>query len=151
MQPPVLVTDVVWKEGGARKQGDANGEAAERTSLMTAWAGAATDAAPPESKEAETAEALLLQGDLDDGEISILAWAVHHPEVVPVFHDHQALFRAVEELPLRPVLSFHGFLGQLRNQFGLDRAVAERISQRYCKNLTWKHQRRPVAPEWWAR
>ncbi len=144
---PVLVTDTIWDEAGTHKQGDAGGEAEARQQVLTTWSVKTTLA--PGSAEAETAQVLLDQGDLEAGEVSILAWAIHHAEIVPVFHERQALLRAIEEMPGRPVLSFHGFLGLLV-ELGLPARAAKTISERYCARLTWKNSSRPVVPQWWT-
>ena len=143
----MLVTDTVWKECADLRSGGTAIDASERVALMSGWATKATILTPG-GPESGTAAALLAQGDLEEGEVSILAWAIHHPDVIPVLHERQAILRAVEELPERNVLSFHGFLGLLRKQ-GLNATVAGSISKWYCSKLTGKNGSRPKAPQWW--
>lgn len=79
----------------------------------------------------------------DPGELSIIAYAFHHEDVIPVMLDRSGMHRAVEELRGR-ILSIHGFLGHLRSAHGLDAGAATTISQEYCKRNT-----PAVAPLWW--
>jgi hypothetical protein len=140
----LLITQTVWDECS---EGAAGGR---RIALLHALGAAATPLLAGEP-EAVTAAAFLQQGDLEEGELSILAFAVHHADVVPVFHERHALFRAVEELRGRRVLSFHGFLGELREAHGLAHGEADRISSWYCASggKTWRKSVRPVRPAWW--
>ena len=140
---PVILTDVVWQEcsGGDGRL------SAERLALATAWCGGPT-VIQPGSPEAGTAATLLAQGDLEVGEISILSWAAHHADVVPVLYERHALLRALEEMPLRPVLSIHGFLAELV-LLGLPRSAAKTISRSYCAGAHWKKGVRPQPPLWW--
>lgn len=147
LRPPVVVTDTVWRECGTWKKGDRAGDAGARLALVESWAKNST-AIQPATAESQTAATLLSQGDLDPGEVSILALAYHRADIVPVFHDRQALFRSVEEMHLRPVLSYHGFLKVLRDS-GLSVATANSISQHYCDHLTWTNQSTPRSPIWW--
>lgn len=146
-EQPTVVTDTVWGECETPTEGVGASEAAARVALATTWAGAKT-VLKPATPEGATAATLMSQGDLEVGEVSILAWAYHHQDVVPVLHERHALFRAVEELPFRTILSFHGFLRVLRDG-GLSKADADAISKWYRDRLTWKNSSRPSAPLWW--
>ncbi len=118
---PLLVTQIVWDEcvAGAPKS--------KRLPLLEGLVGTPTPVLAG-GPVATTVASLLAQGDLEQGEVAVIAVAIHDPEVVPVLHDRHALFRAVEELNGRPVLSFHGFLGELRKNHRLSRHAANQIS-----------------------
>ena len=136
---PVVVTDIVWEEATTGKNPHAN---SELEGLLRAVAGSPR-ALLPQSPEAATFAALQAPPKTEDpGEHSIIALAIHEPELVPVLLDKKALHRAVEELR-RPLLSMHGFLdglvtaGSLPRELGLDLAEAYR---KKCATPT---------PHWW--
>ena len=108
---PLVVTDVVWDELTGTRVPE---HYAERTQKFLASLVTGPTEIMPASPEAISFS--LLHPDLaraDAGEDSIIAYALHHPEIVPVLRDKQALVRAVEELRGRAVLSVHGFLAVL--------------------------------------
>lgn len=119
---PVVITDSVWDELtiGASDQGAREATVREAQELLETIAGEPT-VLQPETEE--TATLVKLQGEVateHEGEHSILAFALHHPDVTPVLLDKRATLRAVEELRRR-VLSLHGFLDILRTTAFLDR------------------------------
>ncbi len=141
----MVVTDVVWDEVtvNAAANGASAATVAEMDNALTVLAGARTVIAPmtPESKTFT----LLATPPVREGpgELSVIAYALHHDDVWPVLHDRAAMLRAVEELRGR-VLSLHGFLGAFHKDFGLSKVDATAISQAYCSRYT---PTRP--PLWW--
>ena len=133
---PVVITEFVWDE--VSRSGNP-----ATSAMLTALAGQPVEL-PPESPEAGTmVELQAPYADKGMGEASIIAYALHHPEVVPIFLDRLALFRAVEELNGRTVLSLHGFLRVLQS-WGLDPANANNASAVYCRSHV------PINPPlWW--
>ncbi|WIG94190.1 hypothetical protein [Myxococcus sp. SDU36] len=137
---PVLVTDVVWEEviGGTDARQRENADLCE---VLQAIAGGPTELLP------ETPEALdfvrLDAPRYGPGERSMIAYALHHPEVTLVLNDKLAIHRAIEELRGERVLSLHGWLRAMESH-GLQRKIAEAVSAAFCRS----HQpHRP--PLWW--
>jgi len=144
---PVVVTDVVWDEltiGRVdRRVSQRSAEEARR--LLQALAGEPFEMLP-DTPEPLTFE--LLQDrptTTDRGEHSIIAYALHHDDAVPVLFDGRALRRAVEELRGRRVLSIHGFLGEMHGTVGLGHALVENLSRWLCQADA--SLRRPL---WWT-
>ena len=142
---PVVVTDSVWDEltVNAAANGARDASVREAQTLLETIAGAPTVLAPA-TLEATTL--VRLQGEVateHEGEHSIMAYAVHHEDVMPVLLDLRATRRAVEEVRGR-VLSLHGFLDVLRTSHRLPRKVANAISDWFCV------RNRPATPPlWW--
>jgi hypothetical protein len=142
---PVVITDAVWDELtiNARKYGIYAKSVEEMLAMLVAIAGEATPIRP-QSAEAETlAVSQAAPPSEGPGELSAIAFALHHADAVPVLIDRKALRRAVEELRGK-VLSLHGVLDVLRSDHGLPPAVVNDISDWYCA------RNRPVRPPvWW--
>jgi hypothetical protein len=77
---------------------------------------------------------------MDEGEASVIAYAIHHQDSVAVLMDKLPLHEAVEELRGR-TLALHGFLDVLVGQHGLAKADADSISRKQLG------KKRP--PLWW--
>lgn len=143
---PVVITDVVWDEltVSTPTKPIAIGRIHAASALMSSMANSST-AIHPNSPEALTFNRL--QGAVatqDRGEHATMALALHDPDVVPVLYDRRALHRAVEELRWRKLLSIHGFVGILRDEFGLDKVAANQFSRWLCQsNATLR------PPLWW--
>lgn len=142
---PVIITDSVWDEltVNAGANGAWESSVKEAEALLQAIAGAPTVLEP---ETAEAATLVKLQGKFaaeHEGEHSIMAYAFHNADVLPVLLDLRATRRAVEELKGR-VLSLHGFLDVLRTHHGLASEVAHSISEWFCaRNRPW------TQPLWW--
>jgi hypothetical protein len=142
---PWVITDEVWYEvtDHAANHGAYPATVDEMRKFLNTVAGAPTVIAPM-SPEAESLALLSTPPVKEDpGELSVIAYSFHHPEVIAVLHDRAAVFRGIEELRGR-VISIHGLLGQLRSDHGLPAADAQRISDYYCKRHTPTR-----TPLWW--
>jgi hypothetical protein len=142
---PWIITDEVWYEVTERAAANRASPAtvAAMRSFLTAVAGAPT-VIQPATPEARSLALLSTPPVKEDpGELSVIAYAMHHPDVTAVLHDRAAVFRGVEELHGR-VLSIHGLLHQLANAHGLPRTDATKISDDYCRRY---QPTRP--PLWW--
>jgi hypothetical protein len=142
---PWVITEEVWYEvtDRAAAYGAYPATVDEMRRFLVTVAGAPTVIAPM-SPEAESLARLLAPPVKEDpGELSVIAYSFHHPEVTAVLHDRAAVFRGVEELRGR-VISIHGLLGRLRSDNGLSLADAQRISDHYCKRHTPTR-----SPLWW--
>lgn len=141
-----VITDTVWEE--VTIQAAANGANAATVAEMDAFLVAVASqpmVIAPQTPEAHTLQSLSRPPVKEDpGELSIIAYTIHHPDTVPVLHDRAAIFRAVEELHGR-VLSIHGLLHRLVGENGLPLAAAQEISLWYCKRYG---PTRP--PTWWV-
>ena len=105
---PLLITDTVWDE--LTGQGVQEPWASKARRLLESLVTGPTVLLPA-TPEADTFAELHPDTSSEDaGEHSIIALAIHRPDVIPVLRDTKALVRAVEELKGRPVLSVHGFL-----------------------------------------
>ncbi|HEX4381576.1 MAG TPA: hypothetical protein VH083_01460 [Myxococcales bacterium] len=137
---PVVVTDIVWSEVTATKA-----PGFDRGSLLLrSWAGSATELLP-DTVEADALAALLARpGGAGAGESSIVAYALHHSEVVPVLRDGVAFRLAAEELPGRKLLGLHGLLQALMELNILSSILARKISSTYTRQNPGHH-----APLWW--
>jgi hypothetical protein len=138
---PVVVTDVVWGEViSTNPPGPDRG-----LMLMQSIAGAATELLA-DTPETDTLAAILARpGGADNGESSVVAYALHHPEVVPVLRDGGAFRLAAEELRGRPVLGLHGLLWALFQRGTLPGKLAREISMTYVRQNPVHH-----APLWWS-
>lgn len=134
---PIVVTEFVWDE--VAQPGNP-----ATVALLTALAGRAVEL-PPQSPEAASMVQLQTPyAEKGKGEASIIAWALHHPDVIPIFLDRLALFRGVEELHEREVLSLHGFL-RILESWGLASSSADNVSKVYCRSHV------PITPPlWWS-
>lgn len=140
-----MITEEVWYEVTERAaaHGAYPATVDEMRKFLVAVVGAPTAIAPM-SQEAESLARLLAPPAKEDpGELSVIAYAFHHPEAIAVLHDRAAVFRGVEELRGR-VISIHGLLGHLRSNHSLSLADAQRISDHYCKRHTPTR-----SPLWW--
>ena len=142
---PVVVTDSVWDEVtiGAQQSGAHGSSVAEMQAMLVSMAKAPTMIIP-QSPAARTLATLQAAPPSEGpGELSVIAYAFHHLDAIPILIDRRALRRAVEEIR-RAVLSLHGFLDVLRTERGLPSAVADDISDWFCQRNT------PVRrPAWW--
>lgn len=141
-QLPVMLTDAVWDEVVTTPmESHPVARIEERREMLTAIAGGPTELLP------ETPEALdfarLASSGLGPGERSLIAYALHHPDVTVVLLDRLALHRAIEELRGERVLSLHGGLRALEPH-GLTRKIAQAISDSFCRS---NKPHRP--PLWW--
>jgi hypothetical protein len=144
-QLPWVITEEVWYEvtDRAAAHGAYPATVDEMQKFLVTVAGAPTIIAPM-SPEAESLARLLAPPAREDpGELSVIAYSFHRPDVTAVLHDRAAVFRGVEELRGR-VISIHGLLGRLRSDHGLPAADAQRISDYYCKRHTPTR-----SPLWW--
>lgn len=142
---PWVITDEVWYEvtDRAAAHGAYPATVDEMRKFMAAVAGSPT-VITPMSPEAESLARLSAPPVREDpGELSVIAYSFHHPDVTAVLHDRAAVFRGIEELCGR-VISIHGLLGRLRANHGLPLADAQRISDYYCKRHTPTR-----SPLWW--
>ena len=142
---PVVITDSVWDEltVNAAANGARDASVKEAQALLEAIAGGPT-VLEPETQEAATL--VELQGEVaaeHEGEHSIMAYAVHNADVVPVLLDLRATRRAVEELRGR-VLSLHGFLDVLRTGHRLSPKIAHAVSEWF-----FVRNRPSTPPLWW--
>lgn len=141
---PVVITDTVWDEFVERpKNSGANpSSVAEAGALALALAGAPTTllAGTPEAE----AFARLIKAPITEheGELSVIAYAVTHPDHTAVLLDRKALHRGVEELRGR-VLSLHGFLDVILKHHALPRAAGDAVSATLLKRQGFR------APLWW--
>lgn len=139
---PVVVTDVVWSEIVDDPDMYPEREAQARRMLTSITGGPIV--LRPESAEAETFAKLQSPPPTEGaGEHSVIAYCLHHPDVVPVVVDRRALYRAVEEVRSK-VLSFQGLLGALVGTTAFPRDLANRIVSAYGKRFP--HTRQPL---WW--
>src|SRR2546427_12111859 len=89
---PVVVTDVVWEELTGPESGH---RANEAHAMLEAIAGQATPLLP-DTHEVAAFDALHPYAATSDaGEASIIAYAIHHSEVIPVLRDRYAILRAI--------------------------------------------------------
>lgn len=142
---PWVITDEVWYEvtDQAVAHGAYPATIDEMRNFLVAVAGAPTVIAPM-SAEAQSLALLSAPPVKEDpGELSVIAYAFHHPEAIAALHDRAAVFRAVEGLRGR-VISIHGLLGRLRSDHGLPLEHAQQISDHYCKRYTPAR-----SPLWW--
>lgn len=142
---PVVITDSVWDEVtvGAQQSGAHSSSVLEMRQMLISMAKGPTMIVPQSAEAKALAVLQTAPPSEGPGELSVIAFAFHHPEAVPILIDRRALRRAVEELR-RTVLSLHGFLDVLRTEHGLLSTTADDISSWYCKKNT--PVRRPV---WW--
>jgi hypothetical protein len=141
---PVVITEFVWDEfvEGPRRNGARSQTVTEAENLVRAMAGQPTELLPQTPEIASYVDLQTPQPTEGHGESSIIAYAMHHPETVPILLDRLALYRGVENLR-GSVLSLHGFLRVLE-QYGLPASISEAISRKYCSG------RKPIVPPlWW--
>lgn len=139
---PIVVTDVVWDELTSPESGH---RATEAQTLLDAIAGQPTQLLP-ETPEVAAFDALHpVAAESDAGEASIIAYAICHPEVIPVLRDRHAVLRAIEELRGRVVLSMHGFLEAmlLGGHLGVGQIIE--IGRAYRQNYPGHPK-----PLWWS-
>lgn len=136
---PVVVTDVVWEELVTTKSPHVN---AEMQALLDAVAGEPR-ALEPMSPEAGTFTKLQQPPKTEGpGEHSVIAVALHDPNVIPVLLDKKALHRAIEELR-RPLLAMHGFLDVLITSGVLPKALGRSLAAKYRAATS------ASSPQWW--
>lgn len=141
---PVIVTDSVWAEltSNALAQGRPKAEVANTEKLLQRIAGAPTMIAP-QSPQALSYQAIYdPHARMDQGESTVIAYALHDPDSVAVLMDKTPLHRAIEELKGR-TLSLHGFMDMLVRLHGLPKNAAKATSSDRCRRTN----QRP--PTWW--
>lgn len=138
---PIVVTEYVWDELIDQAAALPQRVVDERRELLSAMVDSPTELLP------ETPESLdfnrLKESGLGPGERSIMAYALHHPDVKLVLLDRLALHRAIEEFQGQQVLSLHGALRALEPH-GVTRQMADAISASFCRE---NKPHRP--PLWW--
>ncbi|HET7499916.1 MAG TPA: hypothetical protein VFK02_02905 [Kofleriaceae bacterium] len=143
--PPWVITDEIWYEvtDNAAASGAYPSSVEEMREFLAAIAGSPTVIEPMSPEAAALAKLSAPPVKEDPGELSVIAYAYHHPDTIAVLHDRAAVFRGIEELRGR-VISIHGLLGLLRADHGLAATDTQRISDHYCK----RHA--PIrSPLWW--
>lgn len=144
---PVVITDVVWDELTVKPRlKNARSETVDEAENMLRCIAGCPTVLEPATPEAVALAALLGEvPDVDQGELSVIAYSLHHPNAVPVLMDKYSALRAIEELRGRLVFSLHGFLYHLMLEHGLAERKAADISSWFC--ASHKPARPPL---WWA-